>query len=272
MSKHTPKKRQTVRNIQQKKGQEPIVVLTAYSAPMAALLDPHVDMLLVGDSLGMVLYGMDSTLGVSVDLMIAHAKAVVSASESAFVIVDMPFGSYQLSPEQAFENAARIMKETGCAAVKLEGGVEMAETVRFLTERGIPVMAHTGLKPQHVHTTGGYRYQGKTDEEKAALLEDAMAGQEAGAFAMLLECVENDVAAELTRKLTIPTIGIGAGAGCDGQVLVTEDMLGLFERTPKFVKTYGNMKEMIEQAVVDYAQDVRDGVFPEGKQTLKVVS
>lgn len=254
--------------IRQRKGGEKIVVLTAYTAPVARVADAVADVLLVGDSLGMVLYGLPSTLQVTLLDMIRHGAAVVRSSARALVVVDMPFGSYQASPEQAFESAARVMQETGCGAVKLEGGAEMAATIRFLTERAIPVMAHIGLQPQHVHTLGGYRYQGRTPEEEAALMQDATAVAEAGAFAVVLECVQADVAARITEALAIPTIGIGAGAACDGQVLVSEDMLGLTPSAPRFVKRYAGLGEMTEKALADYASEVRSGAFPQPEHTF----
>lgn len=258
-------KRLTIRALAKHKNAEPFVVLTAYTAPMARLFDPHVDVLLVGDSLGMVLYGFDSTLPVTLGMMIAHGAAVRRASMHALVVVDMPFGSFQSSPAVAFENCARVMKETGCDAVKLEGGEEMAPTIRFLTERGIPVMAHVGLKPQHVHTLGGYRYQGRTDDEAQAIRRDALAVQEAGAFCVVLEGVEEALAREITTKLAIPTIGIGASAACDAQVLVAEDMLGLTgsDYVPSFVKHYADLSPLISEAVSAYARDVRARAFPD---------
>lgn len=270
MSKQTQITRLGIRDVTAKKGNSPIVVLTAYTAPMAAILDEAVDILLVGDSMGMVLYGMDSTLPVSLDTMIAHGKTVVENSAKACVVVDMPFGSYQESPEQAFRNCARVMKETGCQAIKLEGGIEMAPTVRFLTERGIPVMAHVGLKPQYVHVHGGYRYQGRNEAEQRAIFEDAKAHEEAGAFAVLFECVERDTAQRISKQLKVPSIGIGSGDGCDGQVVVTEDMLGLFDKTPRFIRTYANIKEVIATAAKQYAEDVRAGKFPAEQESYSL--
>ena len=262
-------KRQTVPGLVALKGQRPIVALTAYTAPMAKILDPHVDILLVGDSLGMVLYGEDSTLNVSVGDMIRHGRAVVRASQSACVIIDMPFGSYQASPPQAFEACAAVLKETGCAAVKLEGGAEMAETVYFLAQRAIPVMSHIGLMPQHVHAMGGYRWQGRDEAQAARLIEEARILQQAGAFGLLLEGLEAGVAAEITQSVSIPTIGIGAGAGCDGQILVTEDMAGLFPNTPKFVRRYGDMRSVIESSVKQYAEEVKQGGFPNEDESYR---
>ncbi|MFQ5784115.1 MAG: 3-methyl-2-oxobutanoate hydroxymethyltransferase [Alphaproteobacteria bacterium] len=246
-----------------RKGGEPLVCLTAYSAPMARLLDPRVDLLLVGDSLGMVLYGFETTLPVTLDMMIAHGAAVVRGSRRACVVVDMPFGSYQESPAAAFRAAARVMAETGCAAVKLEGGEEMAETVGFLVRRGIPVMGHVGLRPQTVNVMGGFRYQGRNQAGAGQILADAEAVAGAGAFAIVVEGTVESVAREVTAGIAAPTIGIGASSGCDGQILVTEDMLGLFaEFTPRFVKRYAELGERISEAVAAYAEDVRARRFP----------
>ncbi|SLN45289.1 3-methyl-2-oxobutanoate hydroxymethyltransferase [Pseudoruegeria aquimaris] len=262
MSKQTRIRRTTVPQIAARKGGEPIVSLTSYHAHTAAIVDRHVDFILVGDSLGMVMHGMESTVGVPLDLMIMHGKAVVRGTKKALVVVDMPFGTYEESPAMAFRNAAKIMKETQCGAVKLEGGARMAETIRFLTERGIPVMAHIGLTPQSSHVMGGFKTQGR-DEETWALHEaDAKAVSDAGAFAVVLEGMVEPLAAKITRQIPIPTIGIGASVECDGQILVLEDMLGLNEWTPKFVKVYGQLGPMIEQAVEAYAKDVRTRSFP----------
>jgi 3-methyl-2-oxobutanoate hydroxymethyltransferase len=262
----SPMKRLTVPRIRQRKGAEPLVMLTAYTVRMAQLLDPHCDMLLVGDSLGQVIYGLPHTVAVTMEMMAAHGAAVVRGSYHAAVIVDMPFGSYEASPEQAFTNASRLLKETGAAAIKVEGGRVLAPTVEFLTARGIPVMAHVGLTPQAVNILGGYGVRGKSDEEAQSIIQDAMAMDKAGAFAMVIEGVMEPIAIEITNKVSCPTIGIGASAMCDGQVLVTEDMLGLFERTPKFVKRFGAMSELVEAAVTEYAQDVRSRQFPGPEQ------
>ncbi len=263
MSTEVKSKRITVRDIRQMKGGQPIVVLTAYTTPIARLLDPQVDMLLVGDSLGMVLYGMDTTLGVSLEMMIAHGQAVMRGSERACVIIDLPFGSYQESPQQAFRNAARVMAETGAAGVKLEGGAEMAETIEFLANRGVPVLAHIGLKPQAVHAMGGFRAQGRLEEEAAVIRSDARAVAEAGAFAVVIEGTVEPVARAVSQELAIPTIGIGASPQCDGQVLVTEDILGLFGSfTPRFVKRYAELAGQVEAAAQAYAADVRCRAFP----------
>lgn len=258
----TANKPRNIPDIRAQKGGDKIVILTAYTAPMAALLDPHCDMLMVGDSLGMVIYGMESTLPVTLDMTIAHGAAVKRAAAHAAVIVDLPFGSYQESPEQAFRNAARILKETGAACVKLEGGAELAPTVKYLTERAIPVMGHVGLMPQHVHRYGGFKAQGRDAETRKAILNDAKAIADAGAFALVIEGVMETLAAEITRAVPIPTIGIGASAECDGQVLVVDDMLGMFESGPKFVKRYANLRQIISDAVASYAGEVKSGAFP----------
>jgi 3-methyl-2-oxobutanoate hydroxymethyltransferase len=255
--------RVTVPELRARKGGSPIVMLTAYTAPMARALDPHVDALLVGDSLGMVLYGMESTLGVSLDMMVAHGRAVVRGSAHACVVVDLPFGSYQESPAAAFRSAARVIGETGAAAVKLEGGAEMADTVRFLTERGVPVMGHVGLVPQSLHVLGGYRARGRQSDEATRILAGARAVAEAGAFSLVIEGTVEPLARAITAAVAVPTIGIGASPACDGQVLVSEDVLGLFGVfTPKFVKRYANLGEEIEKAARAFAADVRAGRFP----------
>ena len=256
------RKRNTVPGITARKGQECIVVLTAYTARMAELLDAHCDILMVGDSLGMVVYGMDSTLPVTLDMMIAHGKAVASRAKHALVVVDMPFGSYQASAEQAFLNAARILKETGAACVKMEGGAELAATVRYLTDRGIPVMGHVGLMPQHVHRYGGFKTQGKLSAAAKAITSDAKAIAQAGAFSIVLEGIPAPLATSITKSVPVPTIGIGASAQCDGQVLVVDDMLGMFETTPRFVKRYAALAETIIQAAQHYAAEVRARKFP----------
>ncbi len=268
MSVQSKIRRNTVPQIAARKGGEPIVSLTSYHAHTAAIVDKYADFILVGDSLGMVMHGMESTVGVPLDLMIMHGKAVVRGTQKA-LIVDMPFGTYEESPAVAFRNAAKIMKETGCGAVKLEGGARMAETIRFLTERGIPVMAHIGLTPQSSHVMGGFKTQGR-DEDSWPLHEaDAKAVAEAGAFAVVLEGMVEPLAAKITKQIDIPTIGIGASADCDGQILVLEDMLGLNEWTPKFVKVYGNLGPAIEQAVSDYADEVKNRTFPGPEQVYK---
>ena len=253
----------TVPEIRARKGAEPVVCLTAYTTPMAQRLDEHCDLLLVGDSLGMVVYGMESTLAVTVDMMINHGKAVMRGSSNACVIVDLPFGSYQESKEQAFRTASRILAETGCAGVKLEGGAELADTIAFLSQRGIPVMAHIGLMPQQVNTMGGFKSQGRGDDAAAKVLADAKAVAQAGAFSVVFEGTVEAVARRITTEIDIPTIGIGASVACDGQVLVTEDILGMFsDFTPKFVKRYANLGDQISKAVESYATEVRTRQFP----------
>jgi 3-methyl-2-oxobutanoate hydroxymethyltransferase len=268
-----PMKRLTVPKLQAMKGPNgtstPIVMLTAYTARMAQLLDPHCDLLLVGDSLGQVIYGLPSTVPVTLEMMCAHGAAVVRGSWHAVVAIDMPFGSYEQSPQQAFANASRVLKETGAAAVKLEGGEAMAETVAFLTRRGIPVIGHVGLTPQAVNALGGYRARGRDEAEAAKILADARAIADAGCFALVLEGVMEEVAAEATRSVSCPTIGIGASAQCDGQVLVTEDMLGLFERTPRFVKRFDDLAARIGEAAATYASEVRARAFPTEDQLYR---
>ncbi|MHA6719750.1 3-methyl-2-oxobutanoate hydroxymethyltransferase [Sphingomonas sp. RS6] len=261
-----PMKRVTAPAIRARKGGEPLVMLTAYTVRMAQLMDPHCDMLLVGDSLGQVIYGLPSTVPVSLEMMAAHGAAVVRGSYHAMVIIDMPFGSYEGSPEQAFASAARLLKETGAAGVKLEGGAAMAPTVRFLSERGIPVVGHVGLTPQAINVLGGYGARGRSDAERAKLIDDAAAIDAAGALAIVVEGVVEPIAAEITRSIACPTIGIGASAACDGQVLVAEDMLGLFERTPRFVKRYEDIAGRISAAVETYAAEVRSRAFPGSEQ------
>ena len=262
MSIQSQVRRLTAPAIRARKGGEPIVSLTAYHAHTARIIDPHVDFLLVGDSLGMVMHGYETTLPVPLDLMIMHGAAVVRGSSKALVVVDMPFGSYEESPGVAFRNAARVIKETGCGAIKLEGGARMADTIRYLTGRGIPVMAHIGLTPQSVNMMGGFKTQGRRRAEWAGIEADATAIAEAGAFAVVLEGMAELLAARITRLIPIPTIGIGASASCDGQILVLEDMLGLSPRVPKFVKKFGELGAAIENAVKDYAAEVRSRAFP----------
>jgi len=251
------------------KTEQPIVMLTAYTMRMAQLLDPHCEMLLVGDSLGQVIYGLPSTIPVTMDMMCAHGAAVVRGSWHALVAVDMPFGSYEGSPEQAFDSAAYIMKETGCAAVKLEGGEAMAPTIRFLVERGIPVIGHVGLTPQAVNVLGGYGARGKSADEAKKILADAEAVADAGAFCIVVEGVMEEIATKVTRAVAPPIIGIGASAECDGQVLVTDDMLGMFERTPRFVKRYDDLATRIGEAGASYAAEVRERRFPTADQTYR---
>lgn len=249
-------------DIRARKGQAPLVVLTAYTTPVARLVDAHCDMALVGDSVGMVLHGMPSTIGVTMEMMILHGRAVVRGLQKAMAVIDMPFGSYEESPQQAYRNAARLMAETGAPCVKLEGGVHMAETIAFLTKRGIPVQAHIGLTPQSVNTLGGYKVVGR-DGEADLVMQDALAIEEAGAFSVVLEKVPMGLAARITQRLNIPTIGIGAGVACDGQVLVVDDMLGFFtEFRPKFVKRYADLGGLASDAIADYAAEVRARKFP----------
>jgi 3-methyl-2-oxobutanoate hydroxymethyltransferase len=263
MSTQTPIKRITCPQISSRKGGTPIVSLTSYHAHTAAIVDRYADFILVGDSLGMVMHGMDSTLGVPLDLMIMHGKAVVTGTKRALIVIDMPFGTYEESPEVAFRNAARIMKETGCGAVKLEGGQRMAQTIKFLVERGIPVMAHIGLTPQSSHTMGGFKTQGRVEDSWSGHEQDAQVVSDAGAFAIVLEGMVEPLAAKITRQIPIPTIGIGASVDCDGQILVLEDMLGLNPGVaPKFVKLYGDLGAQIEKSVADYADEVRHRSFP----------
>ena len=263
MSVQTRIKRTTTPEIAARKGGDPIVCLTAYTTQVAKLIDSHVDLILVGDSLAMVLYGLDSTLGVTLDMMIAHGNAVMRGSTSSCVIVDMPFGTYQESKEVAFRNAARVMCETRCQGVKLEGGTEMAETVAFLAERGIPVLGHIGLTPQSVNQMGGFRAQGRSEEAARRIVADAHAIAEAGAFALVIEGTMEPLAREITGDLPIPTIGIGASPHCDGQILVTEDVIGLFtDFTPKFVKRFGEMGQLVASAAEQYAAEVKSRKFP----------
>ncbi|HYM73234.1 MAG TPA: 3-methyl-2-oxobutanoate hydroxymethyltransferase [Stellaceae bacterium] len=268
MSVQTRPQRLSITQIKRRKGGDKLVCLTAYTASVARLLDPEVDLLLVGDSLAMVVYGFDSTLPVTLDMMIAHGAAVVRATGHAAIVVDLPFGSYQASPADAFRAAARVMAETGCMAVKLEGGEEMAETVEFLTRRGIPVMGHVGLTPQSVNELGGYRSRGHDDAERRKIIADGVAITNSGAFSLVVEGVNEGLARELTEKLAIPTIGIGASAACDGQILVTDDMLGVFaEFTPKFVKRYRTLGAEIAAAAQEYADEVRCERFPAPEHT-----
>jgi 3-methyl-2-oxobutanoate hydroxymethyltransferase len=268
-----PGKRTTAPAIRGRKAngrtEQPIVMLTAYTMRTAQLLDPHCDMLLVGDSLGQVIYGLPSTIPVTMEMMCAHGAAVVRGSWHALVAVDMPFGSYEASPEQAFASASRIMKETGCAAVKLEGGEAMAPTIDFLTHRGIPVIGHVGLTPQAVNVLGGYSARGRENAEADKIAADARAVDQAGAFCIVVEGVLEQIATDVARSVSAPVIGIGASAECDGQVLVTEDMLGMFERTPRFVKRYDDLAGRIGAAAAAYAEEVRTRAFPTSDQTYR---
>jgi 3-methyl-2-oxobutanoate hydroxymethyltransferase len=260
-------KRLAAPDIMRRKGGEPIVCLTAYDAPTAELLDPHCDLLLVGDSVGMVVHGLPNTVGVTLEMMILHGKAVMRGSRRAMVVIDMPFGSYEGGKEIAYENCARVMKETGAQAVKLESGPTVPQTIEYLVQRGIPVMGHVGLRPQAVLTEGAFRAKGKTDDERLRVIAEAEATADAGAFAVVVEGTAEPVAAEITLTIDKPTIGIGASAACDGQILVTPDMLGLFDWTPKFVRRYGNLRGEVDRAVAAYAEDVRARRFPAEVET-----
>ena len=268
-----PLRRLTVPRIRARKvdgvTEEPLVMLTAYTARQAQLLDAHCDILLVGDSLGQVIYGLPSTVPVTLEMMANHSAAVVRGSYHSLVVVDMPFGAYEASKEMAFESAAYLLKQSGSAAVKLEGGAAMAETVAFLSQRGIPVMGHVGLTPQAVNTLGGYAARGRSDAEAEKIVSDAKALDDAGAFAFVIEGVVEPIAIEATQAVSCPTIGIGASAQCDGQVLVTEDMLGMFERVPRFVKRYEDIATIIDKTVATYAAEVRSRAFPGEEQTYQ---
>jgi 3-methyl-2-oxobutanoate hydroxymethyltransferase len=269
MSAPVRSRRVSVTDIKALYGTRPIVSLTAYTAPMAKLLDPHVDLLLVGDSLGMVIYGFETTLPVTLDLMIAHGGAVVRGSSRAMVVIDMPFGSYQESPQQAFRSASRVISETGAAAIKMEGGEEMVDTIHFLTERGIPVMAHVGLTPQLVNSFGGYKTQGRSDAQARKVKADAKAVEEAGAFCFVLEGTMEPLAREIVELSNIPVIGIGASPACDGQILVTEDMLGLFnEFIPRHVRRFAELGAEVNKAVAAYAEAVKERSFPGVENTF----
>ncbi|MFT4253827.1 MAG: 3-methyl-2-oxobutanoate hydroxymethyltransferase [Caulobacter sp.] len=254
-------------DIAARKGGVPIVCLTAYTAPVAAALDDACDVLLVGDSLGMVVHGLPNTVGVTMEMMILHGQAVMRGSRKAMVVIDMPFGSYEGAPEEAYANAVRIMKETGAQAVKVESGPTVAATIRYLVDRGVPVMGHVGLRPQAVLVDGGFKAKGRDEEGRQKILAEARATAEAGAFAVVVEGVAEALAREITEAIDPPTIGIGASAGCDGQVLVSDDMLGLFDWTPKFVRRYADLKGQIEKAAADYARDVKDRSFPGAAET-----
>lgn len=269
MSVHTQEsvKRITVPDIAGRKGGEPIVCLTAYDAPMAALLDPHCDVLLVGDSLGMAVHGLPNTVGVTLEMMILHGQAVMRGARRAMVVVDMPFGSYEGGKEVAYANCVRVMKETGAQAVKLETSIEMAEIVAFLVKRGIPVMGHVGLRPQAILAEGGFKAKGRTESERDRVLAEAKAVAEAGSFCIVIEGVAESLAREITETIDAPTIGIGASAACDGQVLVVNDMLGMFDWTPKFVRTYADLRTEIDRAAAAFASDVKTRRFPAEVET-----
>ncbi|MBL8557250.1 MAG: 3-methyl-2-oxobutanoate hydroxymethyltransferase [Hyphomonadaceae bacterium] len=267
MSQHIQTKRISAPDISARKGAEPIVCLTAYTAPMAEILDPHCDLLLVGDSVGMVVHGLPTTVGVTMDMMILHGQAVMRTARRAMVVVDMPFGSYEAGAETAYANAARIMKETGCQAVKVESGPEVARTVEYMVRRGIPVMGHIGLRPQAVNVDGGFRAKGRNETERERVIAEAKATDDAGAFCIVVEGVAEELAAEVTGAVHAPTIGIGASAACDGQILVTDDMLGLFDWTPKFVRRYADLRRHVGDAIATYAADVRARRFPASAET-----
>jgi 3-methyl-2-oxobutanoate hydroxymethyltransferase len=266
MSTQAETRRLTAPDIRARKGGTPIVALTSYHAHTARIVDRHCDVILVGDSLGMVMHGLETTVPVTLDMMILQGLAVMRGSRRALVVVDMPFGSYEASREQAFASAARVMKETGCGAIKVEGGRRMAETIAFLVERGVPVMGHVGLTPQAINTIGSFRAQGREEKDWEPIEADARAVAEAGAFSVVIEAVAEPLAARITAQIPIPTIGIGASATCDGQILVLEDMLGLSPRVPKFVKRYGELGPSIEAAVGAYAEEVRSRAFPGAAQ------
>lgn len=269
MSAQTPDagRRISAADIAGRKGKTPIVCLTAYTAPMASILDEHCDVLLVGDSVGMVVHGLPNTVGVTLDMMILHGQAVMRGSKKAMVVIDMPFGSYEGSPERAFQNAVRLMQETGAHAIKVESGPTIPETVAYLTRRGVPVMGHVGLRPQAVLAEGGFRAKGRTEEERLRVMAEAEATADAGAFAVVVEGVAEGLAREITEALQAPTIGIGASAACDGQILVVDDMLGLFDWTPRFVRRYADLRGEIGRAAAAYAADVRARAFPAQAET-----
>ncbi|MFN4287324.1 MAG: 3-methyl-2-oxobutanoate hydroxymethyltransferase [Brevundimonas sp.] len=266
-SPQTGQKRITAPDIRARKGGEPVVCLTAYDAPMAALMDRHCDLLLVGDSVGMVVHGLPNTVSVTLEMMILHGQAVMRGAHRAMVVIDMPFGSYEGGREIAYENCARVMKETGAQAVKLESGPTVPETIAYLVQRGIPVMGHVGLRPQAVLTDGAFRARGRTEDERLRVMAEAEATADAGAFAVVVEGVAESLAREITEAIDAPTIGIGASSACDGQILVSSDMLGLFDWTPRFVRRYGTMREDVERALAAYASDVRARRFPAEVET-----
>ena len=260
-------KRIAAPDIRARKGGDPIVCLTAYDAPTAALLDDHCDLLLVGDSVGMVVHGMPNTVGVTLEMMILHGQAVMRGSRRAMVVIDMPFGSYEGGKELAYQNCARVMKETGAQGVKVESGPTVPETIAYLVQRGIPVMGHVGLRPQAVLTDGAFKAKGRTEEERLRVIAEAEATADAGAFAVVIEGVAEGLARDITEAIDKPTVGIGASAACDGQILVVHDMLGVFDWTPKFVRRYADLKSEIDRAVGAYAADVRSRRFPAEVET-----
>lgn len=270
MSAQTQVRRKTVLDIAKAKGGDPLVCLTAYDYQIAQILDPHCDILLVGDSVGMVVHGLPSTVGVTMEMMILHGRAVIRGSSQAFVVVDMPFGSYETNADQAFLNAARLIQETGCQAVKIESGTYAANQIAHMVERGIPVMGHVGLRPQAINVDGGFRAKGRTEREWDRTIAEAIAADKAGAFALVVEGVSPDLADEITSSVSCPTIGIGASSGCDGQILVTNDMLGMTDWVPKFVKKNAHLKDIIQDATKTYADEVRSRRFPGSDQTYKL--
>lgn len=269
MSKEGAKRAMTAGEVRARKGAEPLVCLTAYDAPTAGLLDPHCDVLLVGDSVGMVVHGLPSTVGVTLEMMILHGQAVMRGAGKALVVIDLPFGAYETGPQDAFRAAANVLAETGAGGVKIESGAYAGETVRYLTERGVPVMAHVGLRPQASLATG-FRAKGRSAAEADAVLAEARAADEAGAFAIVVEGVDEALARQVTASVAAPTIGIGAAPECDGQILVTPDMLGMFERTPKFVRKYADLRGVIADAAERYADDVRARRFPGDAETYRL--
>lgn len=273
MSVHATTRQMTPTSLRSRKQAASIVGLTAYTASLARVIDPHVDLILVGDSVAMTVYGESTTLGVTLETMIRHGLAVARTCQHACVVVDMPFGSYQESPQQAFRNAARVMSETGCAAVKLEGGQEMAATVEFLSQRGIPVLGHVGLTPQAINMLGGFKTQGRDSAAATRIEQDARSMEAAGAFGVVIEGVVEPLARAITHAIRIPTIGIGASPACDGQILVVDDVIGLFNTfKPRFVKRYANVLDDAERAIKAYADEVRSGAFPSEDHLFKPVT
>ena len=269
MSAQSTISRMTAPQITARKGKSPIICLTAYDAPMAKILDEHCDLILVGDSVGMVVHGLNTTVGVTLDMMILHGQAVMRGSQKALVVVDLPFGSYEDSVETAFRSASRVMMETGCQAIKIESGTYAAQTISYLVERGIPVMSHVGLRPQSMNELGGFRARGRSQSVADEIVANAVAAAQAGSFAVVVEGTSVAIAEAVTKAVDVPTIGIGASAGCDGQILVTPDMLGMFERVPKFVKKYADMRGLVEQSVKAYAHEVSAREFPTEANTYK---
>lgn len=269
MSAQKQLRRITAPEITARKGNDPVVCLTAYDAPTASILDEFCDLILVGDSVGMVVHGLTTTVGVTLEMMIMHGQAVMRGSQRAMVVVDLPFGYYEDSPERAFHSAARVMRETGCQAVKIESGSYAAETIAYLVERGIPVMSHVGLRPQSMNVLGGFRARGRNPQVAKEIVENAIAAANAGSFAVVVEGVSAELADQVTEAVSIPTIGIGASSNCDGQILVTPDMLGLFSRVPKFVKKYADMQSMVRDSVENYSKDVKKRSFPGEENTYK---